>query len=164
MRWWDRLGIWLPFTLGIALLFIGINGLNSIVNRWWPFDVSRVDLLRGTATGQIEAISILEAANFEIILAFLATVLLSVTGIMLPLTYFLNKRFRWLSIGATEEERIGFFVTLRQAIGLGLWGTFCVWLQMNRALNVAIVLLVGVVILLFELLLQIRARVTSIQP
>jgi hypothetical protein len=41
---------------------------------------------------------------------------------------------------------------------VGLWASFCVWLQMNRLLSVAMALLVAVVLIMFEFLLQLRTR------
>ena len=40
---------------------------------------------------------------------------------------------------------------------------FCLWLQMNRTLGVAVAALVAAVLILFEVVLQIRARAASVQ-
>jgi hypothetical protein len=135
--------------------------LNNIVNHWWPFSVERIDLVRAVTTGQVEASTLLDAARFDIILAFLGTILITITGLALPLAYILNKRF---SFYFTQDRTTlpSFLTTFRQAMGVGIWISFSTWLQMNRALNVAIALLVAVVLFLFEILLQIRERASDV--
>lgn len=144
--------------LGLGLLALGLLTMNHIVDRWWPFDVARLDLVRATALGVAEAGSLMGAANNEAIFAFLAAIMLAVTGICLPIIYFLNKRFGTQRATAVPE----FLVVLRQSMWVGLWATFCVWLQMNRLLGFAIAILVAVVFILFEFLLQIRTRTASV--
>lgn len=159
----ERLGV-MPFLLlGAALFLLGLVTLNAIVNSWWPFSVERIDLVRAVATGQVEAATLLEAARFDIILAFLGTVLIMITGLALPLAYLLNKR---ISHSFTQEFSVppSFLTTFRQAMGVGIWASFSIWLQMNRALNLAIALLVGIVLVLFEILLQIRERASNVAP
>lgn len=145
-----NLGVWPSFILGSGLFVVGVLTLNHIVNQWWLFDVSRIDLLRGVSTDTIQADSLLEASNLEILGAFLGTVLLTITGIVLPLAFVLNKQF----VG--EEPNL--FVLLRQAMWVGTWVTFCLWLQMHRTFGIAIAGLVAVVFVLLETLLQIRSR------
>lgn len=147
-----RLGVIPYLLLGAGLLVLGLLAINHIVDNFWPFDVQRLDLLRATALDQIDAPAILEAANLEILLAFLAAVLMSVTGLMLPLAYFLNRRFD------RRYPNPRFLLVLRQSMWVGLWIAFCVWLRMNRTLGLAVVLLVAVVLVLFEVLLQLRTR------
>jgi hypothetical protein len=53
-------------------------------------------------------------------------------------------------------------ITLRQSMWVGLWVTFCVWLQMNRLLSIALAVLVAVVLIMFELLLHIRTRAADL--
>lgn len=155
----ERLGVLPSLLLGVLLTVIGVYTLDYIVNNWWPFDVTRIDLVRATALGRAEATDMMRAANMEIVMAFLAAVLITVTGVMLPLAFVLNKRF---SLFVNDQLNQGmtprFIVTLRQAIAVGLWVAFCIWLQMNRSLGIAVALLAGVVLILFELMLQIRAR------
>ena len=161
MNFFKRLGV-VPFLiLGTVLFLLGLYTLNSIVNSWWPFDVARIDLVRSVSTGQIEAATLLEAARVDILLAFLGTILITITGLSLPLAYVLNKRISYLITQQTNENP-QFLITFRQAMGVGIWVSFSVWLQMNRALNLAIALLVGVVLILFEFLLQIRTRASSV--
>ena len=132
-----------------GLFFIGAVSLNHIVNSWWPFDVGRLDLVRATALNRADATLILESANPQIILAFLATILLAVTGLVLPLVSFLNKRF-------VSSQPPTYFVVVRQSMWVGLWVAFCVWLQMNRTLGLAVAGLVAAVLVMFEALLQVR--------
>ena len=72
---------------------LGILALNHIANTMWPFDVSRIELVRATAHQRVDASMLLAAANSEIILAFLASVVVAVTGLALPIAYFMNERF-----------------------------------------------------------------------
>lgn len=154
-RFSGRFGF-LPFLLvGSGLFLIGALTVNHIVNNFWPIDVARLDLIRDTATGDAEATSLLRAANIEVILAFLAGVWIAATGLILPLAAYLNLRFG-------SEESFHWFVALRQAMWVGIWIAFCTWLQMNRSLGIGVALLVASVLVIFEVLLQIRSRAVQI--
>jgi hypothetical protein len=163
MKNFQRLGILPALLLGLALLLIGLLAIQHIVNNWWPFDVARLDLVRATARGEVEAPAILDAANNEILIAFLGAILITVTGLALPLAYLLNKRFsRYLDRRSGRAVPPKFHVTLRQAAWVGFWAAACVWLQMNRALGLAVAALIASVLILFEIMLQIRARASAI--
>lgn len=154
----ERLGIVPYLLLGLALLLLGILAMNHIIDNWWPMDVQRIDLVRATALDQVDPASLMEAANTEIILAFLSAVLVATTGLALPITYYLNLRFR----PQTELMAPHFLIVLRQAMFIGFWASFCIWLQMNRMLGIAVVILVAGVLILFEILLQIRTRAAKV--
>lgn len=163
MKSWQKLGVLPALLLGAALFLPGILAISYIVNNWWPFDVLRLDLVRATALGHVEAASMLQAGDRDIILAFLGAVLITITGLALPLAYFINKRFsRYLDQRSGRSRPPEFHVTLRQAAWVGIWVSFCVWLQMNRALSLAVAALVATVLILFEIMLQIRARASSL--
>ncbi len=163
MKILQRMGVLPYLLLGLGLFFIGFVALEYVVNNFWPIDTNRLDLVRATALDRVDAASLLEAANNELILVFLATIMLMATGLVLPFAYFLNKRF-----GHYADERFGaststpFLVVLRQSMGAGFWAAFCIWLQMNRAFGIAAALLVAGVLILFELLLQIRTRAAAV--
>ncbi len=163
MRVLQRLGMLPYLLLGMALFIIGFMALEYVVNNFWPIDINRLDLVRATALDRVDAATLLGAANSELIFVFLTTIMLMMTGLALPFAYFLNKRF-----GRYADERFGastatpFFVVLRQSFGVGVWTAFCVWLQMNRAFGIAAALLVAGVLILFELLLQIRTRAAAV--
>ena len=108
----------------------------------------------------LDAAMLLAAANSDIIIAFLASVVVAVTGLALPLSYYLNKR---LLPPEMRHEPPSFLTVIRQALWVGLWVAFCLWLQMNRTLGVAVAALVAAVLILFEVVLQIRARAASVQ-
>jgi hypothetical protein len=156
-----RLGVMPLLLLGGGLFVIGLLAGQHIINNWWPFDVSRLDLVRATALDRVDSTAILEAANFDIILAFLAVIMVTVTGLTLPLVFILNRRFlRGKSpFGIANPS---FVITLRQSMWVGLWTTFCIWLQMNRLLSAALAVLVAVVLIMFELLLHIRTRAADL--
>ena len=106
--------------------------------------------------------AVLAAADMEIILAFLGSVLITVTGLVLPLAYFVNKRFsKYLDHRSGKSMAPQFHVTLRQAMWAGLWAAVCLWLQMNRAFGFAVAMLVAAVLILVEVLLQIRTRTAA---
>lgn len=155
-RFRQRLGVFPALLLGSGLLLIGLMTLNHIVNNWWPIDVARVDLVRDTGLDRVEAATLLEAANSELIVAFLGAILVSVTGLSLPLAHFLNQRF------GRETRFPPFLVTLRQAMWVGLWMAICTWLQMNRAFGLAIAVLVGGFFILVEIWLQLRTQVSRV--
>jgi len=159
----SRLGVIPSLLLGAALLAIGLLALNHIVDNWWPFDVERLDLVRATALGRAEAALLLDAANVQIVLAFLGSALVAVTGLVLPFGYILNRRFkRNPDAGSEADAAPAFLVTLRQSMWVGLWVAFCLWLQMNRSLGIAVAALVAAVLVMFEVLLQVRARAAHV--
>jgi hypothetical protein len=151
-----QLGVVPSFVLGVVLFGLAMN---HIVDSWWPFDVGRLDLVRDTALNRAEAALILQAMNPEILMAFLATVLVTITGLVLPLAYILNRRFRREGGSPISPS---FMETLRQSMLVGLWVAFCAWLQMNRMLGVAVAALVAGVLVLLELLLQVRMKATRV--
>lgn len=153
----EKLGVIPYLILGLGLLILGLMAMNHIVDNWWPFDVNRLDLVRATALDQADPSAIMDAANSEIIFAFLSAVLAAATGLGLPIAYFLNWRFVTLKKGTNPP----FLVVLRQAMWIGFWVSFCMWLQMNRMLGIAVAILVAGVLILLELLLQIRTRASS---
>jgi hypothetical protein len=154
-RFSGRLGFLPMLLVGAALFLVGILAVNHIVNNFWPIDVARLDLIRDTAVGEAEATSLLRAANIEVILAFLAGVWIAASGLVLPLASYLNLRFG-------NEASSHWFVALRQAMWVGIWVAFCTWLQINRSLGIGVALLVAVVLVIFEVLLQIRSRPVQI--
>lgn len=152
----DRFGFISSLILGVLLVAIGLLAMEYVVNSWWPIDINRLDLVRAATEGRADAASLLEAANFEIILVFLATVLTAVTGVILPISYLLNRRFAHFTnrrFGETDTSRL--MVAVRQSMAVGFWVAFCLWLQMNRSFGLAVALLVAAVLILFEVLLQI---------
>jgi hypothetical protein len=155
-----RLGVFPYLLLGAGLVASGLLAINYVVDNWWPFDVQRLDLVRATAQGRADAATLLAAANSEILFLFLAAVAIAAAGLSLPLLYFLGRRF---GVGGNlPGEAPRFVVVLRQGAWVGIWVAFCFWLQMNRTLGVAVALLSGGVLILFEILLQIRARAAGI--
>ena len=155
------MGILITLLLGSGLAIIGVMAMQHIVDNWWPFDVARLDLVRAVAQDRADSAMLLEAANVEIILAFLAVTLVAITGIALPLVYILNRRFLRAGVQSGGPTAPSFMVVLRQAMWVGLWAAFCVWLQMNRVLGLAGAGLMAVVLILFELLLQVRTQAAN---
>jgi hypothetical protein len=147
----SRLGL-IPYLLvGTGLLLVGLLALNHITENLWPIDVARLDLIRSTALDQAEATTLLGSANLEIVFAFLAALLVAVTGLVLPVAYVLNRRF-----GRSPSQ--SFLVVLRQAMWVGLWAAFCMWLQMQRSLGLGAAVMAAIVLITVEVLLQVRNR------
>lgn len=145
-----------PFLLvGFGLLFLGLMALNHIVNTFWPLDVSRLDLVRETALGRADPTLLVTTADPVVILAFLAAVMITITGLVLPVAYFLNNRF------GTAQYPI-FLIVLRQAMWVGIWAAFCTWLQMHRSFGLGVAFLVAAVFFVVELMLQLRTRAAEI--
>ena len=155
-NYFRRLGV-LPFLLlGGGMLLLGLLALNHIFNALWPIDVARLDLVRASAEGTADAAQLLEAPAVEVLIAFLASVMVATIGLVLPLAYYLNRRFN------PRVEVPPFLVVVRQAMWVGLWVAFCVWLQMNRSLGLAVAGLVGAVLAIFEILLYVRTRASNV--
>ena len=151
-----RLGV-LPFLLlGAGLLLLGLLAINYIVNAFWPFDVARLDLVRASARGTADAAQLLEAATLEVLFAFLASVVVATTGLALPLAYYINRRF------SPPPHGPAFLTVVRQAMWIGVWIAFCMWLQMNRSLGLAVAGLVAAVLAMFEILLYVRTRASNV--
>lgn len=150
-----RLGILPYLAVGLGLLLLGLLALNHITENLWPIDVARLDLIRSTALDEASATTLMSSANLEIIFAFLAALLVAVTGLVMPLAFLINRRF-----GRSGSQ--SFMIVLRQAMWAGLWASFCAWLQMQRSLGFGVMLLSAVVLVIVELLLQIRARTAAV--
>ncbi len=158
----ERFAFISALVLGVLLLALGLLAMEYVINSWWPVDINRLDLVRAAAQDRADAASLLQAANFEIILVFLATVLTAVTGLILPISYLLNRRFAaYTDRRFGEMESSHLMVALRQSMAAGIWVAFCLWLQMNRSFGLAVALLVAAILILFELMLQIRSRAAS---
>jgi hypothetical protein len=159
-RFAHRLGIIPVFLFGAGLLILGVLAVNQIVNTMWPFDVQRLELVRATAQQRVDATILLASARNDIIIAFLASIVVAFTGLAMPIVYLLNKRF---SPDTRSGEPPRFLVVVRQAMFVGFWVAFCVWLQMNRTMGFAVAALVAGVLILFEILLQIRSHAATVE-
>ncbi len=84
---------------------------------------------------------------------FFFLLVIALTGTILPVTAFLNRRFP-SSPPATST------VVMRQALWFGVYGAALAWLQIGRVLTFALggLLLVGMVLIEFLLRLSERSR------
>ena len=158
-RFVRRLGVVPVLLLSAGLFLLGVLAVDRIVNTMWLFDVSQLDLARAVVQQRADAPTLLAAANDEVLVAFLASIIVAVTGLVMVPMYYVNKRFN--PPGFRDEPPV-FLSVLRQSMFFGFWAAFCVWLQMNRTLGLAVALLAGAVLILFELVLQIRERATAV--
>jgi hypothetical protein len=158
-RFVRRLGVLPVMLLAAGLFVLGALAVDRVVNTMWLFDVTRVDLARAVVLGRADAPALLAAANGEVLWAFLASIIVAGTGLALIPLYYLNKRFN--PPGLRDQPPL-FFPVLRQSLFAGFWAAFCAWLQMNRTLGLAVALLAAAVLVLFEMVLQIRERAASV--
>ena len=151
---WRKLGIIPTLVVGATLVAGSVYVLYFLLNEIWLFEVERLDLVRAVALDLADPLELLEASYPEAIAAFLAAVALLFMGLFMPLAYVLNWRF--------NAPYLSLWGNMRQGLWVGLWAAFCVWLQMNRTLGVAVVALVAAVFMLIEILFQVRARTAQI--
>ena len=76
---------------------------------------------------------------------------LAITGTILPITAFLNRRFP-----STPPPTA--MVIVRQALWFGIYGATLVWLQMGRVLNPALAILLAIGLGLIEFLLRMSEK------
>jgi hypothetical protein len=159
-RLFRRLGVVPVLFLSLGLFALGALAVDRIVNTMWLFDVSRLELARATVQERVDPGTLLAAANSDALLAFLSSVVVAVTGLVMVPVYYLNRRFNPPDLSGQPPV---FLSVLRQSLFVGLWVAFCLWLQMNRTFGVAVAALAAAVLILFELVLQIRARASAVQ-
>ena len=158
-RFVHRLGVVPVLILSIGLFLLGALAIDRVVNTLWLFDVTRIDLARAVVQQRADAPTLLAAANGEILVAFLASVIVAFTGLAMVPMYYVNKRFN--PPGFRDQPPV-FLSVLRQSLFVGLWAAFCVWLQMNRTFGLAVAVLAAAVLVLFEMVLQIRNRASAV--
>ena len=158
-RFVHRLGVVPVLILSVGLLLLGALAIDRVVNTLWLFDVTRIDLARAVVQQRADAPTLLAAANGEILVAFLASVIVAFTGLAMVPMYYVNKRFN--PPGFRDQPPV-FLSVLRQSLFVGLWAAFCVWLQMNRTFGLAVAVLAAAVLVLFEIVLQIRNRASAV--
>lgn len=76
---------------------------------------------------------------------------IAITGTVLPIVRYLNVRFTPVS----EEVPPG-GVILRQSVWVGLFVVTCAWLQIPRALSLALVIFIAIVFIVVEVFLRAR--------
>ncbi len=76
---------------------------------------------------------------------------LSLAGISLPVTDFLNRRF-------PSKPRAGAAVVVRQAVWFGIYGCVLAWLQFGRVLNSGLVLFLAIGLVALEMIIRMNER------
>jgi hypothetical protein len=76
---------------------------------------------------------------------------IAITGTMMPITAFLNRRF-------PSNPPPTNMVIVRQALWFAVYGSTLAWLQMGRVLNPALVILLAVGLGLIEFLLRLSEK------
>jgi hypothetical protein len=74
-----------------------------------------------------------------------------VTGLFMPLTYFLNKRFPSKPLADRN-------VIIRQSLWFGIYAAVLAWLQLGRALTFPLAVILGAALILVEMLLRMWER------
>jgi len=82
---------------------------------------------------------------------FFFALILALTGTVLPLVAFLNRRFQ-------SKPPASNLVVMRQALWFGVYVGIIAWLQIGRVLNPAIAILLAVGLMIIEWLLRMRER------
>jgi hypothetical protein len=82
---------------------------------------------------------------------FFFALILAVTGTVLPLVAFLNRRFQ-------SKLPVPNVVVMRQALWFGIFVATVAWLQIGRVLNPVIAMLLAVGLMIIEWLLRLRER------
>jgi hypothetical protein len=75
----------------------------------------------------------------------------ALTGPVLPLVYFLNKRF-------PSDPPVNGLVIVRQALWVGVFGSTVAWLQLGRVLTTGLALILAGVFVMIEFLLRLFER------
>lgn len=74
-----------------------------------------------------------------------------VTGLFMPLTYFLNHRFPSKPLADRN-------VIIRQSLWFGIFAAVLAWLQLGRALTFPLAVILGAAMILIEMLLRMWER------
>lgn len=82
---------------------------------------------------------------------FYFLLIVAITGVMVPVTAFLNQRF-------PSKPPVSNLVVTRQALWFGVFIATIAWLQIGRVLNPALALLLAVGLVIIEWLLRLRER------
>jgi hypothetical protein len=116
---------WIYFWISLFLCLVGWGGLFYLINETLPFLGPRW--------------------------LFFFFLMLAVTGLVLPVTYFLNRRF-------PSDPPADSGVVLREAMWAGVYACALVWLQLGRVLNPGLMVVLAAGMLLVEFLLRLRER------
>ena len=119
----DRFVDYLPAILG--LIIFGTGGLAVILVRTLPTIFPR-----------------------WLFIFFLVSL---VTGLFMPLTYFLNKRF-------PSKPQADRNIIIRQSLWFGIYAAVLAWLQLGRVLNFPLAVILGAAMILVEMLLRMWER------
>lgn len=77
--------------------------------------------------------------------------LILITGLFLPVTWFINRRF-------TSNPPAGQNVIIRQAVWFGVFAALLSWLQIGRVLTFPLGIIMGVALILVEFLIRTWER------
>lgn len=118
-----RIRSYLPAALFLAV--IGLSGLYFVTNYTEPSGGTRW--------------------------LFFFTAVLALSGMAMPITAFLNRRF-------PSSPPAGGAIITRQAIWVGIYIPILLWMRLGRVANVSLALLLAAGLILIEFLLRLRER------
>jgi hypothetical protein len=78
-------------------------------------------------------------------------ILIGLSGISLPVSAFLNWRFR-------GDQPVLPITVIREALMVGIFGDLLAWLQLGRVLNVSFILFIGIGFVAIEYLIRMREK------
>ena len=82
---------------------------------------------------------------------FYFCLLILVSGLFMPLTWFINRRF-------PSEIPAGPQVVIRQAVWFGVFAAMLAWLQIGRVLTLTMAIILGVALFVIEFLIRMWER------
>mgnify|MGYP001390744800 CR=1 FL=1 len=115
-----------PFGISaLALIILGWGGLFLLITQTLPFVWSRW--------------------------GFFVLILMAITGTLLPIVYFLHRRF-------PDDPPADANVIVRQAMWFGIYGATLAWLQLGRLVTVYVILGLAGGLIAIEYFLRLRER------
>jgi len=118
--------------------------------RFKPFAVSSLILLLA-GWGGLAAVLYLSTPLVWLRWSFFALLILSLTGTVLPIVYFIHRRFP--SAPPAESN-----VVVRQAVWFGVYGATLAWLQLGRLVTVYVILGLAGGLIAIEYFIRLRER------
>ena len=115
----------------LALTFIGFGGLFVIITQTLPYVPARW--------------------------SFFVFMFMGLTGIALPIVYFLHKRF-------PAESPAESSVIMRQSFWVGVYGATLAWLQLGRLVTLNVILVLAGGIIAAEYFIRVREKANRRPP
>ena len=99
--------------------------------------------------GLVVLTNLTRPTTWQTLWLFFFLAVMAVTGIVLPVTAFLNRRFPTTPPASPN-------VVVREALWFGLYFAVLAWLQIGRVLNAMLILLLAIGFIIIEAMLRMR--------